>query len=201
MSLDLTFKSKDILNNHLHDTRQFHSNPYTTSSSSDRKTTTLKTAGFLSSSAGKIHWRDKSFEIGGRTKKWRKVESSAGWFTSGREWEWSGHTYTVKHSHNKWTATNSQGSTVAHFAPHKFYLFSSSEHASLNISPEIQDEHQRAFLILVMLYSETKRQDKQLKVDKHETSSSPSFSPGNQLKVDKHKMSLSPSFSPGVSLS
>ncbi|KAJ6570814.1 hypothetical protein DFH09DRAFT_1277469 [Mycena vulgaris] len=181
MSLDLTFKSKDVLNSHLHDVG--HSNPYTTSSS-DRKTT-LKTAGFLSGSAGKIHWRDKSFEIGGWTKKWRKVESSAGWFTSGREWEWSGYTYTVKHSRNQWTATNSQGE-VARFTPHKFHLLRSSDHAFLHISSHIQDEHQRAFLILVMLYSETKRQKKQLKVEK---------------ETKKHKAGLSPSFSPGISLS
>ncbi|KAJ7367458.1 hypothetical protein DFH08DRAFT_795624 [Mycena albidolilacea] len=42
------------------------------------QTTTLQTSGFLSGSAGKIHWRDKTFEIGGRTKKWKKVESSGG---------------------------------------------------------------------------------------------------------------------------
>ncbi|KAJ7645067.1 hypothetical protein DFH06DRAFT_1212307 [Mycena polygramma] len=159
MSLDLTFKSKDILNSHMH---AGHSNAYITSSSSGilgRKTTTLKTHGFLSGSAGKIHWRHKTFEIGGKTKKWRKVESSAGWFTSGREWEWSGHTYTVKHSHHTWTATNAHVE-VARLTPHKSHLLRASEHAFLQISPEIQDEHQRAFIILVLLYSETKRLDK-----------------------------------------
>ncbi|KAJ7729282.1 hypothetical protein B0H14DRAFT_2409779 [Mycena olivaceomarginata] len=156
MSLHLTFKSKDILNGHLH-SDSGHSSPYTTSYSSGmlrRKTTTLQTSGFLSGSAGKIHWRDKTFEIGGRTKKWKKVESSGG----GREWEWLGHTYIVKHSHRKWTVTNS-GGEVAHFTPYKSHLLRSNEHASLQISAEIQDAHQRAFIILVLLYSETKRQD------------------------------------------
>ncbi|KAJ7912323.1 hypothetical protein B0H13DRAFT_2271660 [Mycena leptocephala] len=159
MSLDLTFQSKDILNSHLH---TGHSHPYTTSSSSGvllgRKTTTLKTSGFLSGSAGKIHWRDKTFEVGGRTKKWKKVKGSAGWFTSAREWEWSGHTYTVKHSHRRWTVTTSNGE-VAHFTPYKSHLLRASQHASLHISPEIHDEHQRAFLILVLLYSETTYKD------------------------------------------
>ncbi|KAJ7480740.1 hypothetical protein FB451DRAFT_1031315, partial [Mycena latifolia] len=82
------------------------------------------------------------------------------YFTRGPEWEWRGHTYTVKHSQSKWSATNSQGDMVAEFTPHKFHLFSSSEHASLHISPD-QDEHQRAFIILVILYSENKRQDRQ----------------------------------------
>ncbi|KAJ6562610.1 hypothetical protein B0H19DRAFT_1145141 [Mycena capillaripes] len=198
MSLNLTFKSKDILNSHLHAN---HSNPYTTSSSGGilgRKTTTLKTSGFLSGSAGKINWRDKTFEIGGKTKKWRKIEGSAGWFTSGREWEWSGHTYTVKHSRHKWTVTNSHGE-VARFTPYKSHLLRPSEYASLQISPEIHDEHQRAFIILVLLYSETKRQDKQAKTAKGAHHSH------NQLQVGHihhhHNNGLSPSFSPGVSLS
>ncbi|KAJ7785264.1 hypothetical protein DFH07DRAFT_763862 [Mycena maculata] len=192
MSRELTFKSKDILNSHLH---AGHSNPYTTSTSSGvlgRKTTTLKT-GFLSGSAGKIDWRDKEFKIGGRTKKWRKVESSGGWFTSGREWEWAGYTYTVKHSHHKWTATNSHRE-VAYFTPYQSHLLRSSEHASLYISPEIQDEHQRVFLILVLLYSETKRQDKQHKTEAHHNLQS-----GNLIQIGDLKNS--PSFSPGVNLS
>ncbi|KAF7360681.1 hypothetical protein MVEN_00799900 [Mycena venus] len=127
-----------------------------------RKTTTLRTSGFFSGSAGKIHWRDKTFEIGGKTKKWRKVERSGGWFTSGREWEWSGHTYTVKHAHHRWTVTDSH-EEVAHFTPYKSHLLRSNEHASLHFTSAIQDEHQRAFIILVLLYSETKRKDKQAK--------------------------------------
>jgi hypothetical protein len=84
MSLHLKSKSKDILNSHLH-SDSGHSSPYTSSSSSGmlrRKTTTLQTSGFVSGSVGKIHWRDKTFELGGRTKKWKIVESSGGWFTS-----------------------------------------------------------------------------------------------------------------------
>jgi hypothetical protein len=54
--------------------------------------------------------------------------------------------------------TTSHGE-VAHFTPYKSHLLRASQHASLHISPEIHDEHQRAFLILVLLYSETTYKD------------------------------------------
>jgi hypothetical protein len=193
MSLDLTFQSKDILNSHLNNG---HSNLYTTSTDRGmlgRKVTSLEMAGSLSGSTGKIHWRDKTFEIGGKTQKWKELEGSTKWFSlyvfletselilniltfRDREWEWSGHTYTVKHAHHKWTVrnhsscesqiisfsnrqvTNSHGE-VACLTEYKPHLFHDNEHATLRISPEIQDEHQRAFIILVLLYSETKRLD------------------------------------------
>ncbi|KAJ6616762.1 hypothetical protein B0H10DRAFT_1376197 [Mycena sp. CBHHK59/15] len=87
-----------------------------------------------------------------------KISSSGGWFTSAREWNWSGQTYTIKHSHRGWTATTSDGTEVARFSPYKLHLLNSSEHGSLQISPYIQDEHERVFIIVVMIYSATKRQ-------------------------------------------
>ncbi|KAJ7869792.1 hypothetical protein B0H13DRAFT_2350794 [Mycena leptocephala] len=159
MSLDLTFQSKDILNSHLNNG---HSNLYTTSTDRGmlgRKVTSLEMAGSLSGSTGKIHWRDKTFELGGKTQKWKELEGSTKWFSLDREWEWSGYTYTVKHAHHKWTVTNSHGE-VACLTEYKPHLFHDSEHATLRISPEIRDEHQRAFIILVLLYSETKRLDR-----------------------------------------
>ncbi|KAJ7869793.1 hypothetical protein B0H13DRAFT_2350795 [Mycena leptocephala] len=158
MSLGLTFQSKEILNSHLNNG---HSNLYTTSSDRGmlgRKVTSLDKAGFLSGSAGKIHWRDKTFEIGGRHRNGRNSRALLDGLLR-REWEWSGYTYTVKHAHHKWTVTNSHGE-VACLTEYKPHLLRSNEHATLRISPEIQDEHQRAFIILVLLYSETKRQDK-----------------------------------------
>lgn len=64
----------------------------------------------------------------------------------------------LQSSHVESQVTNSGGG-VAHLTPYKSHLLCSNEHASLQISAEIQDAHQRAFIILVLLYSETKRQD------------------------------------------
>ncbi|KAJ7292169.1 hypothetical protein C8J57DRAFT_1458668, partial [Mycena rebaudengoi] len=155
MALDLTFNSKDFLNSHL---TSGHSNAYTTSTSRGMRglKITQLASGFFPGTAGRIDWRDKSFEIAGRTQKIKRISSSGGWFSLSRDWKWGAHTYTLKYSRKGWTAKTSMGE-VAHYNSYKPHLFRSSDHAAIQISPAIQDQHEIVFLILVMLYSETKR--------------------------------------------
>ncbi|KAJ7247071.1 hypothetical protein C8J57DRAFT_1475969 [Mycena rebaudengoi] len=148
MALSLTFNSENILDSHLYSGRP-HAYTTTTYGNHGLETTKLM-SGFPSPMAGEINWRDTSFEIGGRYKKLTPPQGSS---SSPRYWTWGGDVYTVQYSSNKgWTANTPRGE-VANYTR----IVTPPQLAAIWISPEIVDQHEIVFLILVILYSETKR--------------------------------------------
>ncbi|KAJ7089995.1 hypothetical protein C8R44DRAFT_818380 [Mycena epipterygia] len=154
---EFTFEARDILNSQL---LCGNSTAYTTNTSLGilGKTPTTLTGPGLGT-AGKINWGRPSFEIGGQKYNCWKMWRPRVWLSMhhARNWTWGGQTYAVRLS-EEWTMTTPQGE-VARFRPHKFHLLGESEHAVLQISPAVEDEQLRVFIILVMLWSETKRKE------------------------------------------
>lgn len=163
---NFTFSKQDILNTDLHHDPAGRSTSYridTTTGFRGRKTTTLVPTGRSSSHRipAAIHWRERTFEMGGVKHDWSTLKhNTGGIFSSSREWRWSRKSYTVKFHHAIWTAslTSSPHTTRATFSPYKSHWFSPNESGQISIPVDVSDED-TAFLILVMIYSETKRLD------------------------------------------
>ncbi|KAG5646620.1 hypothetical protein DXG03_002924 [Asterophora parasitica] len=161
----LTFSDKDILNSELHPS--FPDASYrikTHSGLFGRRTTALTPLSHGSpyrGIAGEIDWKAKKFQIGGVKRKWKSLKRGGGVFSSGKEWHWSGRSYVVRYHDKEWTATrHSWGNSAgAVFRLRRTHLFRSNEPASISFSQDIPPEDM-VFLILVFLYSETKRRAK-----------------------------------------
>jgi hypothetical protein len=54
---------------------------------------------------------------------------------------------------------SSNGAEIAWMTPRVAHLFRASTPAVLRLAPELRDEDARRFIILVLLYSETRRMD------------------------------------------
>ncbi|KAG6910186.1 hypothetical protein DXG01_012635 [Tephrocybe rancida] len=128
-----------------------------------------------------IYWKDSALEVGGSRKHLDSVSSKVGGFFSlcvssihpstielttrgsprTREWRWSTQAYTVAFNNNQWTAapTHNPHAAAATLSPYKRHFFSSSEQPVLSLAPGLGAEEE-TFLILVMLYMETKRLEK-----------------------------------------
>ncbi|KAJ7128836.1 hypothetical protein C8R43DRAFT_1027304 [Mycena crocata] len=109
-----------------------------------------------------LDWRNTTFEISGCKRpigalKRRKSSSS-----SSRYWIYSPtEEFKVRYDDKIWTVLSSNGSQVATMTLHVSRIFSDSSPAVLHISPELRDEDERRFIILVLLYSETRRLDRE----------------------------------------
>ncbi|KAJ7141606.1 hypothetical protein C8R46DRAFT_1361199 [Mycena filopes] len=139
---------------------------YTTTSTHGfrgRKITTI-TAG--SGLVGSINWRDDLFVINGVAKKWDQLKSrSGGFLSSEREWNWDGRPYTLKYhnSQKELLATpnyNSVAGTVR-FTTYDPHLFHENDRAVLYLPHQMQDEIERMFVLMAILQTEMRRQDKQ----------------------------------------
>lgn len=117
---------------------------------------------------GAIDWKEESFVIGGRSVKWANLKHKLS-RTSGspREWKWSGERFTVKYQSGsgRWTAKS--GSPVhpadAIFTIRKHRIFGADDPATIEFSPSVS-ARDMVFLILVLIYSETRRQQRKDKV-------------------------------------
>ncbi|KAF8054247.1 hypothetical protein FPV67DRAFT_1552627 [Lyophyllum atratum] len=162
----LTFTQSDLLNSGLRSNTAPHADSYninTTHGLLGRKITSLVPANesFTDASGfpAAIHWKQGQFEIGGMQCAWQTLKHTpGGWFSSTREWRWSGHSYAVKYTRPQWTAISSN-SISAVFSPYRSRIFSASEPAYIEFSSDISDKDM-VFLTLVMIYSETRRQEK-----------------------------------------
>jgi len=117
---------------------------------------------------GAIDWKEGTFVIGGKSVKWenlkRKLSRRSG---SEREWKWSGERFTVKYQSGagRWMAKS--GSPVhpddAIFTIRKHRIFGADDPATIEFTQNIT-ARDMIFLILVLIYSETRRQQRKEKV-------------------------------------
>ncbi|KAG5641830.1 hypothetical protein DXG03_004133 [Asterophora parasitica] len=164
-----TFSDKDILNSELHPA--FPAVAYgikTHSGIFGRKTTELTPFSHgtpYRGIPGEIDWKSKKFQIGGVKRKWSSLKSKGGAFSSGKEWHWLGRSYVVRYHDKEWTVTSHfwGNAAGAFFRLRRSHLFRSNEPASISFSQDIQSSEDMVFLILVLLYSETKRREKSQK--------------------------------------
>ncbi|RDB20789.1 hypothetical protein Hypma_012149 [Hypsizygus marmoreus] len=183
------FGDADLLNSTLLPAHPYYWVSYSTSTTSGflgRKVTTLTPSASFNAYAtlgAAINWREETFEVGGRMKKWEDLTHKTGgmfsrqgppglhsvhsFYTdtlsihSKREWTWSDRTYMVKfHDHDDhWTATldAAENPPSAVFTVRKMAKSGKPpEPANIVFAPGVSPEDM-AFLILVIIYSETKR--------------------------------------------
>jgi len=111
--------------------------------------------GSTSSRSGSIKWKDETFVIGGVVKRVSDLRSRR-FLSRSQEWRWSGSQYTLKYSGNQWMIKC--GEVGASMKVYQFHVFRQSEPASVSFSSNLSVEDM-IFLLLVLVYSETKRQD------------------------------------------
>ncbi|KAK6987468.1 hypothetical protein R3P38DRAFT_2574792 [Favolaschia claudopus] len=163
MSLPLTFADKKLLETSLigPDNMVYYTTS-TTKSCSGRKLTTVTAA---SGVVGLINWRDKTFSLNGAMKKWDELKSkSAGMCHSDREWNWGPRPFNLKYHGNcskelLATPLNGTVADTVRFTTHRQHLLHDNERAVLYFPYHMQDELERMFLLLAILYMEIHRQD------------------------------------------
>ncbi|KAI5900578.1 uncharacterized protein SCHCODRAFT_02608274 [Schizophyllum commune H4-8] len=169
MPSSLTFTKKDILNSLI--LGDHGGIIYTTQSLKGfrgRKVTSLIGGGALSGSStahttppASIQWRKRLVDINGQVKHVEMLKRrSRGWFSSARLWQWGDMSYELHFSSGEWTARSSDGNTVATFFPYQPRLFHKSEQAQIFLLRDLSPT-ETAFLIVVFIYMELRRQDKQ----------------------------------------
>ncbi|KAF5372688.1 hypothetical protein D9615_009875 [Tricholomella constricta] len=114
---------------------------------------------------GHILWKEKAVEISGQRKSIAEIRRTEGGLlklNKTRHWRWSPDSkeYEVRYDRKGWKATvNDNMSIAARFlVPSRPHLFSKPEPPSLHLTKTAL-EADEVFLILVLIYSEIKRQD------------------------------------------
>jgi len=108
-----------------------------------------------------IGWKDETFTIAGTCAKvndlkWRPKNSK-----SSRMWRWSHKSFIVTYhtGRKRWTASDSSRRIDVTFTLCKTRLFKADDPALIHFSDNISTE-ELVFLMVVMIYSEIKRQDR-----------------------------------------
>ncbi|KAJ7056090.1 hypothetical protein C8F01DRAFT_1156795 [Mycena amicta] len=108
-----------------------------------------------------IDWREKTFEISGERRRTNELQTKRTTFSSSRYWSWfEQDEYKVKYSaetENTWTLFSYSGQVLATLTSRIQRLLAPNSLPVLRIASSIHDEDERRFIILVLLYSETKR--------------------------------------------
>ncbi|TRM59266.1 hypothetical protein BD626DRAFT_508762 [Schizophyllum amplum] len=157
MSLTLTFTGKDILNDTicLPGGRPAYT-LHTTKGVRGRKVTTV-----TGSPTAFINWRKRYLEIGSQMLPIDAVKRRAGgWLARKRMWLWGETGYELHYSRQQWSAKNPSGAVVARFSPYRMRIFRKSDPAQIVFLYDFPPA-EAAFLVLVFIYSEIRRQDKQ----------------------------------------
>ncbi|KAJ7636675.1 hypothetical protein FB45DRAFT_907074 [Roridomyces roridus] len=137
-------------------------------SSRERRRTILQLQGGAGAPAC-IDWKQKTFEISGVTRNISEVRTSRGRFkfSPSHHWSWFDcEEYKLKYGaevEHSWTVYSYSGETLATFTSNVRHLHNKKALPVLSICPSIRDEEERRFIILVLLYSETKRHQKELR--------------------------------------
>ncbi|KAG5336973.1 hypothetical protein J132_04066 [Termitomyces sp. J132] len=117
-----------------------------------------------SSHVASLNWKDKSFEILGQRKTLSEVRrTQGGFFKKTRHWRWTADRkeYELRYDDDEgWKATlNDNMSIGARFlVPGRPHLFGKLDPPALHLTKTAL-EADEIFLILVLIYSEIKRQD------------------------------------------
>nr|GAT55712.1 predicted protein [Mycena chlorophos]GAT55713.1 predicted protein [Mycena chlorophos] len=113
---------------------------------------------------GTIDWRAKTFEVGlggGERRKVHDLYTKRGTFSSSRYWSWFDQDeYKVKYSaeaEHTWTLFSYSGQAIATLTSRVQRIIGASSLPTIRILSNIQTDDERRFIILVLLYSETKR--------------------------------------------
>ncbi|KAJ7106239.1 hypothetical protein C8R44DRAFT_987381 [Mycena epipterygia] len=108
-----------------------------------------------------IDWKRNTFAIAGSTRYISELRTKRATFSSSRFWSWFDcEEYKVKYESeqdNTWTMFSYSGSVLATFTSNIQRVFHKNSLPVLCMSPSVRDEDERRFIILVLLYSETKR--------------------------------------------
>ncbi|KAJ7431602.1 hypothetical protein FB451DRAFT_1486607 [Mycena latifolia] len=108
-----------------------------------------------------IDWRDRTFQIAGDRHGVALLKRKLSNFSETRYWKWlDGEEYKVRYSNadEMWTVHVSTGVLVAELSS---YGHKPKVLPVLRISEDIRESDERRFLLLVLLYSETKRLDRE----------------------------------------
>ncbi|KAJ7484144.1 hypothetical protein FB451DRAFT_1554746 [Mycena latifolia] len=134
---------------------------YTTTTTGDSAEKRTALAGAQGSRDAAIDWKQDTFSIGYATRAVGELRTKRTLFSSSRYWIWfESEECKVKYENNAWTVLSYSGSLLAEFTPNK-YTKRGGRNALpvLRLAPSVRDEDERRFIILVLLYSETKRLD------------------------------------------
>ncbi|KAJ7306215.1 hypothetical protein DFH08DRAFT_824871 [Mycena albidolilacea] len=166
----LIFNSSRILDSEIH-CGEDHALEYTTrtvKTRSSRQTTSLEGA---ETSTSKIDWKRQTFEIAGSTRKIAQMRTKRAAFSSSRYWTWlDQEEYRVKYEaemDRTWTVYSYDGTILATFTAYTRRFLRDNSMPVLSISENITDENEQQFLILILLYSETKRLESLREVKAH----------------------------------
>ncbi|KAK6967096.1 hypothetical protein R3P38DRAFT_837317 [Favolaschia claudopus] len=168
-----TFDSERITKSAILSARGNRSVHYTSNTSKNlfaRQCTTVEDA--TGTIRGAIDWKERTFEIMGEGGKKESVDllkrkdPSQTFATSTRFWRWSsqGEEYKVRYSNSTstWIVTVlSTGELVSELTSTIERVFKSNTLPTWNISRDVRNETERLFILMVLLYSETKRLDRQ----------------------------------------
>ncbi|KAJ7683465.1 hypothetical protein B0H17DRAFT_1205162 [Mycena rosella] len=157
----LTFDSAKILKTTLRaaddDERPLEYATTTASSGSGRQSTSL--VGAQGSRDAVIDWKQKTFSVADSTRPIRELRKKRATFSSSRYWSWFDcEECKVKYQDNAWTVFSYSGSVLAVFTPNT-HRGGRKALPVLRLASSVCDEEERRFIILVLLYSETKRQE------------------------------------------
>ncbi|KAJ6599747.1 hypothetical protein DFH09DRAFT_1128725 [Mycena vulgaris] len=104
-----------------------------------------------------IDWRHNTFSIGNSTRHVSELRQKRTMFSSSRYWSWFDcEECKVKRQGNMWTVFSYSGGVLATFTPN-INRGSRKSLPILTLAASVRDEEERRFIILVLLYSETKR--------------------------------------------
>ncbi|CAK5284589.1 unnamed protein product [Mycena citricolor] len=125
------------------------------------KTTIENRAGTL---VGTIDWRERVFEIAGSAFGIDVLKRKVSNFSATRYWRWkSGEEYKVRYSNtdDAWQASLATGETVGELKSSITPLFREPSLPVLRLSSTIRDDEERVFMLMLLVYSEMKRLDRQ----------------------------------------
>ncbi|KAF8990051.1 hypothetical protein BDQ17DRAFT_1333707 [Cyathus striatus] len=132
-----------------------------------RKVTLLKDVNPTSSDTaivGAIYWKEKTFEVNGHKKPLGDIRRKEGNFLNQKYfWRWTTERkeYEAIHKEKEWQVIFTKDSSIAaQFAvPYRPHLLSKSSAPQLSITTKALTRDE-VFLILLLIYSEVKRQDR-----------------------------------------
>ncbi|KAJ7617242.1 hypothetical protein FB45DRAFT_933719 [Roridomyces roridus] len=114
---------------------------------------------------GVINWNDRTFTVGTEQHTWEEIQRpKGGVFSLAKEWCWSGPTYLAEQKKGQWFMSHSWGNDapVAVLTKAKERIIGTSEPAELILSDDIEDEVERMFAVLVLVYSQADESDREM---------------------------------------